>query len=325
MRKQDVEIDSQNGLISRSDRLKNQCICPAELTMFFLNKRIPPSPVIITALVILLLTSGIAHADREKEDFQGELSRLRVEFADKVNHTGDQEELCALALIYAGRIWHASARELAGRRRMGVILAALESTENEFEKRIKEHPRPLDKQLAALHLLYDSVKGTVVTLAALRNDKACLDEIEKFDKNIKKRTAEANGRHFQSVEAMTQGVLGILALAGQNIPGKVQPFPQIEKELKQVMENERRIEKRKDIHARAKYFLRAINNMTGCFKLVCLLGLAIDESAFPEYDSIRKSWKKNTGPSASTARSWAVTLTALAEASAPLVSALNSR
>ncbi|MFH1134936.1 MAG: hypothetical protein V1816_02490 [Pseudomonadota bacterium] len=293
--------------------------------MFLHHKRFLSSPLVLT-VVIVLAVSGAARASTPEPRttaFQARLSTLRLEFADKVSRTNDQEELCALALIYVGKIWAASTIALAERSRSLQTLAQMEQAEQDFKRDLKKNRRPEDKQLAALRLLYRSAAETALVLASRRNDKAAVDEIKNFEATVQKNILAARGSRFQSMVALSQGALGILALTGRSISGKVQPFLLIEQEVKKVMEKGREIEQRKDIHARGKLFLIAVNNLVGCFKLVCLLGLAMDEASFPEIEAIRKSWQKNTGQGTSPARTWAVTLTALAEASFPLASALN--
>lgn len=276
---------------------------------------------IALSLVLAVCWAGWLQAG-EPRDHPAELADLKFHFINEIGRASEPGDIMAVSLVSAGRTWAVAASGLAEQYHHGQLKIRIEGMEREILKELETTKEAAGRQILGMRLFYHSVHTAALALA--RQDKAIQKEIETIDAHVG-RTFDLDRGHLHSLVVLSGGAMSMLALAIRAADPDRKFAPQVNRELKARLEQARSIRLRGDIHNRGKYFLMALNNFKGCFRLIQTFSLAVDEGLAREIEPIERAWRKHTGGNQPPSTAMVVTLTALAEAGFPVAAALVRR
>lgn len=272
-------------------------------------------------LVLAVCWAGWLQAG-EPRDHPAELAALKTHFIKEIGRASEPGDIMAAALVSAGRAWAIAASRLTEQYHYGELKTRIEGREGAFLKELGTTKEADGRQILGMRLFYHSVHAVALTLA--RQNKATQKEIETIDAHVG-RTFDPDRGHLHSLVALSGGAMSMLALAIRPADPDRKVASQVDRELKVRLEQAKSIRLREDIHNRGKYFLMALNNFRGCFRLIQIFSLAVDERLAGEMKPIERAWRKHTGENQPPSVAMVVTLTALAEAGFPVTMTLVRR
>ncbi len=287
---------------------------------------IPRKKYLGIGLCLLLLAGAQSsvQAGDSLIDPAGELMALRDSYVGRVKKTEDPDQLAAMSLVASARAWALVARQLNEKYNYSEPLAAFGLIEADLQRRLSETAAPRDRQRLGLELLYRAVTESGKGLARARGDKATLSEIAAIEDGVE-RVFQPGASYAHSLVTLSGGTMSMLALVIRSVDARHVFTTSLNSAMTERVREARLITERQDIHMRGKLYLMALNNIRGCFTMVYLLNLAVDERLSPKAGSIYNAWRNNIAEKESPTVQLAVTLTAMAEATFPVTIALVRR
>lgn len=268
---------------------------------------------LLCGLVLLWPTSGQTGPPTPQE-MVTKIEALHKEYAAAVNRVDDPEELTALALTHAGRVWAVPARALAVLNQKSNVIMLLDRLEKESREEERTGVKPPERQVSGWHLLYEAVSAVARWGTFGRQDKMADKEARVIEDHVERSFDPGRGQGHAAV-TLSNGVLSMLALAIKSADEKNLYASWAEHTMTATVNGAKIIGVRKDLHSRARYFLLLLNNARGCFDLIYYYGLTLEAGLGPDLEVIRRAWQKNTADDLPPTVTLTVTMTALSEAS----------
>lgn len=250
---------------------------------------------------------------------------FQQELTTRIESENDPDMMMALVALYTGLSWKETALTLAGLSPGPQELEFLKKLEPDYPKQFNSRKiSSVEKQIIGLTLLYRSVGAVAGVLAIQQENRLALAQLVALERKLAKSLTKSEGE-MRSVVSLTKGIMTMLALCFRSLDNGHQFLSKVNQELNKRVEKAELIRVRTDIYNYARLFLWAENNIEGCFELVILLNEAVDSKLRAKVRPIHQAWlnhsKKNPQPS----QALILSMTALAEASFPLLVLLASR
>lgn len=278
-----------------------------------------------TGLSLLLLISvpvEQALAGQENKAV-ADLTALKQEFKQEIERIDDPEEMKAAAAYFAGRAWEIAARSLSQNSKWEGAKEYLDRIDPPRFEMKNLYLDPIHYQVLGLKLFYQSITAVTAILTFEQGDKPAFEDIWVIERQMKK-TLDSEEEGMEVVVSLTGGAFSMLALTVRVVDMERKFQDEVAWEL------DRRLEETASIRADttgdrfSRLFLWAGNNIDGCFRLVYLLNLALDERLEPAVGPIRRSWAEQDRDDYIRMNKTVLSLIALAEVSFPAAMAVGS-